>query len=206
MSPAPLQPSDRVPGPSREPGRPLLLLDVDVDVDVDGPLNPFGGMPDTRPAGFTEHFLMPPTWAALEELRIAAAARPREPAPLLVWVNPDHGRQLMALPFDLVWATTWEAEANDYIAPLIGLPDLPFISWQRPRPVTRGGGCWKTPEVVAWAAGRPFAWVDDEITDTDQDEVARTHPARAMLHRVDARSGLTEDDFAALSAWAAAIA
>jgi hypothetical protein len=198
MSPDSQQPS--APGPAREPGRPLLLL------DVDGPLNAFGGMPDARPAGFAEYFLMPPSWAALEELRIAAAARPREPIPLPVWLNPDHGRRLLALPFDLVWATTWEAEANDWIAPLIGLPDLPFIPWQRPRPVPGGGGCWKTPEVVAWAAGRPFAWVDDEITGTDHDLVARTHPAPALLHRVDACSGLTEDDFAALSAWAADIA
>lgn len=27
---------------------------------------------------------------------------------------------------------------------------------------------WKTRALVDWAAGRPFSWVDDEITDTDR--------------------------------------
>ncbi|WP_370111678.1 hypothetical protein [Streptacidiphilus sp. MAP12-33] len=159
-------------------------------------------MPDGRPDGFAEHFLMPPSWAALEELRIAASPRPREPLPLPVWLNPDHGARLLALPFDLAWATTWEAEANDWIAPLVGLPELPFIAWQRPRPVPRGRGCWKTPEIVAWAAGRPFAWVDDEIARADQDWVRRNHPAPALLLPVDASTGLTAADLATLSAWA----
>ena len=136
---------------------PLLML------DVDGPLNPFGAMPDDCPPGYEQHSLMPPSWAALEELRIAASSRAREPLPLPVWLNPAHGARLLALPFELIWATTWEEEANEFIAPLVGLPALPCIAWQQPRPVPRGRGCWKTPEVVAWAGGRPFAWVDDEV-------------------------------------------
>jgi hypothetical protein len=44
-------------------------------------------------------------------------------------------------------------------------------------------------------------WVDDEVTDADRDWVAAHHPGRALLHRVDARLGLTEGDYAALAAW-----
>ena len=33
------------------------------------------------------------------------------------------------------------------------------------------GVYWKTPEIMAWADGRPFAWIDDEITDADREWV-----------------------------------
>lgn len=102
-------------------------------------------------------------------------------------------------------ATTREEEANEFIAPLVGLPVLPCVTWQQPRPVPLGRGCWKTPEVVAWAAGRPFAWVDDEITRADRDWVAQHHLAPALLHRVDATLGLTAEDFAALSDWSTSL-
>ena len=35
------------------------------------------------------------------------------------------------------------------------------------------GLCWKTRPLVEWAAGRPFAWVDDEITGADLDQWLR---------------------------------
>jgi hypothetical protein len=119
-----------------------------------------------------------------------------------VWLNPDHGPILAALPFDLVWATTWEQEANDFVAPLLGLPSLPFIAWPDPRPEPEGGVFWKTPQIVAWADGRAFAWVDDEITDADVEWVRVHHGAPALVHRVDPRSGLTADDFDLLTCWA----
>ncbi|GLW14735.1 hypothetical protein Stsp01_14780 [Streptomyces sp. NBRC 13847] len=51
------------------------------------------------------------------------------------------------------------------------------------------------------AAGRPFAWVDDEITDTDRAWVSAHHPGQALLHRVDPRRGLTDPDYVALGVW-----
>jgi len=110
---------------------------------------------------------------------------------------------LAGLPFDLVWATTWEQEANDFIAPALGLPSLPFIAWSDPRPEAAGGVFWKTPEIVAWANGHPFAWIDDEITDADRAWVRAHHNGHALLHRIDPRSGLTIDDFDLLANWAA---
>lgn len=179
-----------------EAAGPLLFL------DVDGPLNPFAGMPDDCPTGFEAFRMMPPSWEAAERARLEAWGRPGQgPIPLPLWLNPQHGAALTALPFDLAWATTWEAEANTYIAPLIGLPELPFIVWPTPRPVPGNGVLWKTPEIVSWAAGRAFAWVDDEITLADQEWVAAHHRGPALLHRVDPRFGLGPQDFAALEAW-----
>jgi hypothetical protein len=63
------------------------------------------------------------------------------------------------------------------------------------------GLCWKTRTVVGWAPGRPFAWVDDEITGADRDWVTGNHPGPALLRSVDASRGLTDQDFTALDAW-----
>jgi len=105
-----------------------------------------------------------------------------------------------------VWATTWLEDANTEIAPRLGLPDLPVVTWPEPtEPQEREdqwfGLCWKTRTVMDWAAGRPFAWVDDEITNADRDWVSGNYPAPAMLRSVDASRGLTDRDFAALDAW-----
>jgi hypothetical protein len=152
--------------------RPLLFL------DVDGTLLPFGG--EVRTFG-------------------------DDPNPLLARLDPAHGPRLAALRCDLVWATTWMADANDALAPRLGLPGLPVVDWPEPSDVDeqdeRAGLHWKTRTLVAWAGGRPFAWVDDEITRADRAWVAAHHPGAALLHRVDHRQGLTDADYAALGAW-----
>ncbi|MFC4586393.1 HAD domain-containing protein [Sphaerisporangium corydalis] len=144
--------------------RPLLFL------DVDGPLLPFGEDPQ-------------------------GPARVTAPDSPLARLTAGIGRQLAALPCELVWATTWEDEANAVIAPRIGLPRLPVVSWPEPTPQHERedqwfGLCWKTRTLVNWASGRPFAWVDDEITDADREWVSAHHNGRALLHHVEPYRGL----------------
>ncbi|TQL95540.1 hypothetical protein FB559_1043 [Actinoallomurus bryophytorum] len=175
-----------VPAVNGAAGRPLLFL------DVDGPLIPFGIDPERPPDG-------PP----------ACQAGPEPPGvsanPLLARLDPEHGRRLSALPCDLVWATTWMADANDEIAPRIGLPELPLVTWPDSPEDDEGldGLHWKTRGLVEWAAGRAFVWVDDEITDRDQAWVSAHHRGRALLHRVDHRRGLTDEDFEVIGRWLA---
>ncbi|MFE0513841.1 hypothetical protein [Streptomyces sp. NPDC058964] len=176
-------------------------------VDVDGPLNPYAAKPCRRPEGYGTHRLLTPRWAAAERRRLADWGLPGKPVkPLRVWLNPDHGPALTALPFDLVWATTWEEEANEFLAPLLGLPALPFIAWSESRPRPQDGVFWKTPEIVAWAQGRPFTWADDQITEADRAWTRGHHDGPALLHRVDPRTGLCADDFALLAEWAYSLA
>lgn len=162
--------------------RPLLFL------DVDGPLIPFGR---TRRAYPTYDMTgLPPDVAD---------------HPFLPRLDPAHGGRLSALACDLVWATAWQDEANVYLAPRLGLPQLPVVEWPGVSDFDdhdmRVGLHWKTRTLVAYAAGRPFVWVDDEITGTDASWVAAHHGTHALLHRVDPGEGLSPGDYAELAAW-----
>nr|WP_308442753.1 HAD domain-containing protein [Catellatospora bangladeshensis] len=131
-------------------------------------------------------------------LPFAGAARQvgDEANPLLAGLDPEYGRRLAVLPCDLVWATTWMAEANEVLAPRLGLPRLPIVDW--PDDHDDGRLPWKTRHLVEWAAGRRFVWVDDEITDADRKWVATNSSVPALLHRVDPRCGLTVADYRAM--------
>ena len=156
--------------------RPILFL------DVDGPLNPYAAKPNKRPEGY-------------ETFRFFAGTGAWGKRGLRVRLNPEHGKHLLALPFDLVWGTTWEDQANEYIGPAIGLPELPVVHFGF-REAT------KIPALVRYADGRPFAWVDDEIMVAER-EYAKTHAtAPFLLHHVSPRLGLRENDFGLLREWA----
>ncbi|MFF6998848.1 hypothetical protein ACFY93_28370 [Streptomyces sp. NPDC008313] len=162
---------------------PLLYL------DVDGPLNPYAAQPERRPEGYTT---------------IRVALRPG--TPLRVWLHPEHGRALLALGYELCWASTWMDAANRWIAPVIGLPELPYVDFTGALFTERPDGVhWKTAAIVEHARGRPFAWVDDEQSPADDAYVAAHHAGPALLHHVDPRIGLREGDFEALTRFAAGL-
>jgi hypothetical protein len=121
--------------------------------------------------------------------------------PLLERLDPDDGRRLLDLPGELVWASTWMVEANEVVAPRVGLPALPLIDWPDDDDATQFGVHWKTAPLARWAGGRAFVWLDDEITDVDQRWVAAHHPQPALLHRVDPYQGLSDADLAAVRYW-----
>ncbi|MDQ0582487.1 hypothetical protein QF030_004665 [Streptomyces rishiriensis] len=110
----------------------------------------------------------------------------------------------MALGCQLVWATTWLEQANEVVAPRIGLPKLPVAEWpdghadaeKDPR-----GLHGKTRHLVEWADGRPFIWVDDEIGSMDRLWVSAQHPGPSLLHRVEPARGLADPDFSAITDW-----
>lgn len=179
-----------VAGTAADAQLPILFL------DVDGPLNPFAAKPTRRPEGYLTHRMRPANWTETNFY-----GRPRT---LRVWLNPGHGPALTRLPVQLVWATTWEHEANRLIGPQIGLPTLPVVEWPGGAAASAGtdGLFWKTRHLVDYAAGRPFAWVDDQISPADWRWCAEKYAAPTLLQPIDPRCGLREKDFATLARWA----
>jgi hypothetical protein len=122
--------------------------------------------------------------------------------PLLSRVDLQLMRRLVTLPAQLVWATTWMHAANDLLAPHVGWPPLPVLEVVEPSAEDEYFKLhWKTRSIVGQAAGRAFAWVDDEITDADREWVDEHHAGAALLLRVDPHDGLTSADLGRLASW-----
>ncbi|MEV4277556.1 hypothetical protein AB0J56_17155 [Actinoplanes xinjiangensis] len=149
-------------------------------LDVDGPLIPLRARPGTPPG---------------------PVAPDPSGHPLIHRLDPADGARLLALGGSLVWATTWMDAANELVGPRLGLPALPVVAFADDDRMPGAGLHWKTVDLVAWAAGRPFVWLDDEVTDVDRRWVRDFHPGAALLHRVDPYVGLTAADFSAVASW-----
>jgi hypothetical protein len=156
-------------------------------LDVDGTVLPFRARP-TDPARPQTSRVLPGDDA--------------QGNPLLERLDPADGPKLLALGCQLVWATSWTTDANDLIAPRLGLPQLPVVDFpdnDEPAP----GSHWKTACLARWAVGRPFVWLDDEITDADRRWIQIHYPGTALLHRVDPSVGLADRDFDHIRDWLA---
>ncbi|SDM63216.1 hypothetical protein [Allokutzneria albata] len=175
-------------------------------LDVDGPLNPYAAKPSRRPDGYA-------TFRLTDDGRWLRGREGRRRKGIRVWLNPGHGTALLRVAAEadlaLVWATTWEDEANTRIGPEIGLPPLPVITFPDRDPVTgwRRDGRWKWAAVAEYTAGRPLAWFDDEFErrgagaaragfERDRDG------AGTLLCHVDPREGLLPQHFDAVRRWA----
>lgn len=196
--------------------RGLLLL------DVDGPLNPWDNKPNRRPDGYSSFRLTRAgQWVTGRDFTRYKGLR--------VWLNPDHGRQILALAADTglcpVWTTTWLEDANRTIGPSIGLPTLPVIQFGKE--ALLDAGCWKYPAVSAYAAGLPLAWFDDEHDHrvaahevwpgpTRRNFLAARAAALAeferdradtptLLCQVDPNTGLRDEHYDRVRTWAAAL-
>ncbi|WP_235854710.1 HAD domain-containing protein [Nonomuraea aridisoli] len=157
--------------------RPLILL------DVDGVLNPMGRPPpEFRPYRCTVDGVL-----------------------YTVRLNARHGRRLLDLAAstgaELVWATTWEEHANDWIAPRIGLPTLPVIPMTPVEP-SEHGEMFKTRHVAAYVGRRPFVWFDDQVWAQDEDYL-RVHQGldSFLLVHVDPVEGLTRRHLGMAHEW-----
>jgi hypothetical protein len=165
--------------------RPVILL------DVDGPLNPFAAKATRRPEGFETHRARPSGWDTGKPLR--------------VWLNPSHGASLLALGCEIVWATAWQTEANVWIGPHIGLPQLESIGWGEFNYKEKGPLHWKTEKLVTWMNENrpnvPFIWVDDEVTGRDRDFIEENGAPGSRILIVSPRFGLGEGDFEEILEW-----
>src|SRR3954463_4963349 len=104
--------------------------------------------------------------------------------------------------YDLVWATGWEDRANDLLPALLGLPQLPYLTFDGA--ARFGSAHWKLGPLDEYGRGRPLAWIDDSFDDSCY-EWARQRQAlgdATLLVPTESHLGLEEVQAEALAAWA----
>lgn len=156
-------------------------------VDVDGVLNALSrGEPD-------------PDWRDTQVTAFGHSLRIRH--------NPAHGAQLLAIAAEtgaeLVWCTTWEEMAVQRIAPLVGLPDMPWVPMAPGFAGLRFTECrsvgyTKARAMAAYAGDRPFCWLDDE---PDAALELLGHPVPHLVVQVEPMEGLQDEHFEQARQW-----
>jgi hypothetical protein len=110
----------------------------------------------------------------------------------------DRLRRLSGL-FDLIWATGWEDRANDVLPGLLGLPELPFLTFDGA--ARFGTAHWKLGPLGEYAGDRAIAWIDDSFDESCY-EWARERAAPTLLVPTESHLGLEEAHAGTLEAWA----
>jgi hypothetical protein len=101
--------------------------------------------------------------------------------------------------YELVWASGWEDKANDYLPQMLGLPELPHLSFDGA--ARFGSAHWKLGPLDRYSKGRAMAWVDDNFDDSCY-QWARERSEPTLLVPTEPAQGLQEAETEALAAWA----
>jgi hypothetical protein len=100
--------------------------------------------------------------------------------------------------YELIWASGWEDRANDHLPAILGMPELPYLTFDgRAR---FGTAHWKLEALEEYAGDRPLAWIDDSL-DSSCYEWAEAREAPTLLVLTESSIGLEEAHVAALEAW-----
>ncbi len=104
----------------------------------------------------------------------------------------------LAEVFDLIWATGWEDKANFYLPLMLGLEELPHLTFDGA--ARFGSAHWKLGPLDEYSRGRAVAWIDDNLDDSCY-RWARERPEPTLLVPTDPAVGLQEAETEALLAW-----
>jgi hypothetical protein len=106
--------------------------------------------------------------------------------------------QRLAQSYELVWASGWEDRANDHLPGILGVPELPYLTFDgRAR---FGTAHWKLDALDEYAGSRPLAWVDDSLDESCY-EWAEQREAPTLLVPTESDVGLLEAHVQTLEAW-----
>jgi hypothetical protein len=112
----------------------------------------------------------------------------------------DTGPRLERLSqlYELVWASGWEDRANDHLPGILGIPELPYLTFDgRAR---FGTAHWKLEALDEYAGTRPLAWIDDSL-DASCYDWADERSAPTLLVPTESDVGLLDVHVEALERW-----
>jgi hypothetical protein len=120
---------------------------------------------------------------------------------MLHCIAMDTGPRLerLAKTYELVWASGWEDRANDHLPKILGVPELPYLTFDGRAQF--GTAHWKLAALESYARERPLAWIDDSLDDSCY-EWADRRSAPTLLVPTESDVGLLEVHVEALEAWA----
>jgi hypothetical protein len=111
--------------------------------------------------------------------------------------------QRLAEHFELIWATGWEEKANYYLPQMLGLAELPHLTFDGA--ARFGSAHWKLGPLQTYGQGRALAWIDDNFDDSCY-EWSRQRQEPTLLVPTEPAIGLGEAETEALLAWARGLA
>lgn len=109
----------------------------------------------------------------------------------------------LAQNYDLIWASGWEDRANDHLPNILGVPTLPYLTFNGE--ARWGTAHWKLAALENYAGDRPLAWIDDNLDPSCYEWAARREAREAptLLVPTEPDIGLEEVQVAVLESWAA---
>jgi hypothetical protein len=121
---------------------------------------------------------------------------------MLHCISRPAGQRLSRLSgtYDMIWCSGWEDRANDHLPQILGLPKLPYLTFDGRAQF--GTAHWKLGPLEEYARDRPLAWIDDSL-DRSCYEWAEERKEPTLLVPTDPEIGLEEAHLAALESWAA---
>jgi len=160
--------------------RPILAVDIDGVISLfgfDQPMEPGRADPEKAPGEF--HLI----------------------DGMLHCIALETGPRLnrLAETYELVWASGWEDRANDHLPNILGVPELPYLTFDGG--ARFGTAHWKLDALEEYAGSRALAWIDDSLDESCY-EWAEKRQAPTLLVPTESDVGLIEGHVEALESWA----
>ncbi len=105
----------------------------------------------------------------------------------------------LADSYELIWASGWEERANDHLPNILGVPELPYLTFDGR--ASFGTAHWKLEALDEYAGSRPLAWIDDSL-DVSCYEWSENRPAPTLLIPTESDVGLLDVHVDVIEGWA----
>lgn len=157
---------------------PWLLIDIDgvLALDVSNSVS--------RRTGLTRHSMMVHELGRRQTWHLKGSVVPQLKA--------------LAGTFDLAWCSWW-THHSEGIGRAVLLGGFPHVTFDE-----RADGYSKVPGVLRFTAGRPFVWLDDDVTEHEEYELAAVGTPHLLI-RVDPSTGLMTEHLDRARDWATSL-